>query len=149
MKQLMKLKAIMAIVLIAMPLKSVATTGADDGIEVAPDGKGGWMTVTDPLPVGFHYYFVNIGGNNFIDPATETYFGCCRQSGGIEIPEGPEGDYYRPHQDVAHGQTQPEGIHPSLVQINQMYETDTANHRFPALCRPCHDGTDAPALSES
>ena len=68
------------------------------------DGKGGFMAVTAPLPVGFHYYFMNIDGVNFIDPASETFFGCNRESGGIEIPEGPEGDYYRPQQGVPHGQ---------------------------------------------
>ena len=68
------------------------------------DGKGGFMAVTDPLPVGFHYYFMNIDGVNFIDPASETFFGCNRESGGIEIPEGPEGDYYRPQQGIPHGQ---------------------------------------------
>ncbi len=68
------------------------------------DGRGNWFAVTDPLPVGFHYYFMNIGGVNFIDPATETFFGCNREAGGIEIPEGPEGDYYRPHEGVPHGQ---------------------------------------------
>ncbi len=72
--------------------------------DMKPDGKGEWMAVSDPLPVGFHYYFINIGGINTVDPATETFFGCHRQAGGIEIPEGPEGDYYRPQQGVAHGQ---------------------------------------------
>lgn len=68
-------------------------------------GDGGrWYAVTDPLAVGFHYYFINIGGVNFIDPSTETFFGCNREAGGIEIPEGPEGDYYRPQQGIAHGQ---------------------------------------------
>ena len=71
--------------------------------DMQPDGKGGFMAVTDPLPVGFHYYFMNVDGINFIDPATETYFGCNRESGGIEIPEGPEGDYYRPQQGVPAG----------------------------------------------
>ena len=68
------------------------------------DTTGMWCAVTDPLPVGFHYYFMNIGGVNVIDPATETFFGCNREAGGIEIPEGSEGDYYRPQQGVAHGQ---------------------------------------------
>ena len=68
------------------------------------DTNGLWCAVTDPLVVGFHYYFINIGGVNVIDPATETFFGCNRQAGGIEIPEGPEGNYYRPQQGVAQGQ---------------------------------------------
>ena len=72
--------------------------------EMRRDEKGQWCAVTDPLVVGFHYYFINSGGQNFIDPATETFFGCCREAGGIEIPEGPEGNYYRPQQGVAHGQ---------------------------------------------
>lgn len=72
--------------------------------EMQRDGKGGWIAVTDPLVVGFHYYFMNIDGVNFIDPSTETFFGCNREAGGIEIPEGDEGNYYRPQQGIAHGQ---------------------------------------------
>jgi len=72
--------------------------------DMVPVGQGNWMAVTDPLVVGFHYYFLNIGGVNFIDPSTETFFGCNREAGGIEIPEGPEGDYYRPQQGIDHGQ---------------------------------------------
>ena len=72
--------------------------------DMEPDGRGAWFATTDELPVGFHYYFLNIGGVNFIDPATETFFGCNREAGGIEIPEGPEGDYYRPQAGIAHGQ---------------------------------------------
>ena len=72
--------------------------------DMLPDGKGGLMAVTDPLPVGFHYYFMNIDGVNFIDPASETYFGCNREAGGLEVPEGSEGDYYRPQVGIPHGQ---------------------------------------------
>lgn len=68
------------------------------------DQQGVWCAVTDPLVVGFHYYFINIGGMNVIDPATETFFGCNREAGGIEIPEGDEGNYYRPQLGVAQGQ---------------------------------------------
>ena len=71
--------------------------------DMQPDGKGAFLAVTDPLPVGFHYYFMNIDGVNFIDPASETFFGCNREAGGLEVPEGPEGDYYRPQQGIAHG----------------------------------------------
>ena len=68
-----------------------------------PQGNGVFMAVTDPLPVGFHYYFMNIDGVNFIDPASETFFGTNREAGGLEVPEGPEGDYYRPQQGVPAG----------------------------------------------
>lgn len=71
--------------------------------DMQPDGKGGFMAVTDPLVVGFHYYFLNIDGVNFVDPASETFFGWSREAGGIEIPEGLEGDYYRPQQGIPHG----------------------------------------------
>ena len=72
--------------------------------DMQPDGKGNWMAVTDPLVPGFHYYFMEINGVRFVDPATETFFGCNRQSGGIEIPEGDEGNYYRPQQGAPQGQ---------------------------------------------
>ena len=72
--------------------------------EMEPQGNGVFMAVTDPLPVGFHYYFMNIDGVNFVDPASETYFGTNREAGGLEVPEGPEGDYYRPQVGVPHGQ---------------------------------------------
>ena len=71
--------------------------------EMQPQGNGVFMAVTDPLPVGFHYYFMNIDGVNFIDPASETFFGTNREAGGLEVPEGPEGDYYRPQQGVPAG----------------------------------------------
>ena len=72
--------------------------------DMQPDGKGGFMAVTDPLVPGFHYYFMEAGGVRFVDGATETFFGCNREAGGIEIPEGEEGDYYRPQQGVPAGQ---------------------------------------------
>ena len=71
--------------------------------EMQPQGNGSFMAVTDPLPVGFHYYFMNIDGVNFVDPASETFFGTNREAGGLEVPEGPEGDYYRPQQGVPAG----------------------------------------------
>ena len=84
--------------------RKVVVDICDKKYDMQPDGKGNFMAVTDPLVPGFHYYFMNIGGVNFIDPATETFFGCNRESGGIEIPEGSEGDYYRPQQGIDHGQ---------------------------------------------
>ena len=84
--------------------RKVVVDICDKKYDMQPDGKGNFMAVTDPLVPGFHYYFMNIGGVNFIDPATETFFGCNRESGGIEIPEGSEGDYYRPQQGVPAGQ---------------------------------------------
>ena len=65
--------------------------------------SGWWSVKTDPLPVGFHYYFLLVDGFRVVDPSSCTFFGCCRMASGIEIPEGAEGDYYRPQQ-VSHGQ---------------------------------------------
>lgn len=67
------------------------------------DEYGWWTGKTDPLVVGFHYYFLLVDGFSVIDPMSCTYFGCSRMASGIEVPEGKEGDYYRP-QHVAHGQ---------------------------------------------
>ena len=112
--------------------------------EMQPDGKGGFMAVTDPLPVGFHYYYMNIDGVNFVDPASETFFGCNRESGGIEIPEGSEGDYYRPQQGIAHGQVRSIYYHSpnskfgewrhALVYTPAEYElAKNAKKRYPVL----------------
>lgn len=43
-------------------------------------------------------------GVSVADPSSYTFFGCCRMASGIEVPEGKEGDYYRPQQGVPHGQ---------------------------------------------
>ena len=112
--------------------------------DMQPDGKGGFMAVTDPLPVGFHYYFMNIDGVNFVDPASETFFGCNREAGGIEIPEGPEGDYYRPQKGVPHGQVRSIYYHSpnskfgewrhALVYTPAEYElAKNAKKRYPVL----------------
>ncbi len=71
--------------------------------EMARDEQGAWTTRTDVLPVGLHYYFLSVDGLNVIDPNTTVVYGCSRESGCIEVSEGPEGDYYRPQQ-VPHGQ---------------------------------------------
>ncbi len=72
--------------------------------KMVKDAQGVFTCVTDPLVVGFHYYFLIADGISVIDPATSTYFGCNRYAGGIEIPEGDEGNWYRPSRNTAHGQ---------------------------------------------
>ena len=112
--------------------------------DMQPQGNGVFIAVTDPLPVGFHYYFLNIDGVNFIDPASETYFGCNRECGGLEVPEGPEGDYYRPQQGIAHGQVRSIYYHSpnskfgewrhALVYTPAEYElAKNAKKRYPVL----------------
>ena len=101
--------------------------------------NGAWYAVTDPLPVGFHYYFMIIGGISFIDPATETFFGCNREAGGIEIPEGSEGNYYRPQQSIAHGQVRSIYYYAQSTSewrhamIYTPAEYESGNKRYPVL----------------
>ena len=89
--------------------------------DMLPDGKGGFMAVTDPLPVGFHYYFMNIEG--------------------VEVPEGPEGDYYRPQQGIPHGQVRSIYYHSEHSKVGEwrhalVYtpaEYETGKKKYPVL----------------
>lgn len=66
---------------------------------------GVWSVTTDPLVVGFHYYFLIVDGVAVNDPASETFFGCGKMASGIEIPETPEAAaYYTYDKSVPHGQ---------------------------------------------
>ena len=67
------------------------------------DADGWWYGVTEPLVVGPHFYHFLVDGARTTDINTETYGGSYGRSSVIEIPEGPEGDYYR-FKDVPHGQ---------------------------------------------
>lgn len=64
---------------------------------------GAWTVTTAPLVEGFHYYSVVVDGSTVADPATRTFFGSGWDNSAIEIPEGPEVDFYLP-KDVPHGQ---------------------------------------------
>jgi enterochelin esterase family protein len=68
------------------------------------DEKGIWTCTSDPQVVGFHYYAILIDSVPVMDRNTEAYFGSNWESSGIEIPEGPEGDYYRFKRNIPHGQ---------------------------------------------
>jgi enterochelin esterase-like enzyme len=68
------------------------------------DDKGVWWYTTDPLVVGFHYYAIMIDSVPVMDRGSEAYFGSNWESAGIEIPEGPEGDYYRFNKNIPHGE---------------------------------------------
>ncbi|MCL4540209.1 MAG: alpha/beta hydrolase-fold protein [Bacteroidetes bacterium] len=68
------------------------------------DSNGVWWITTKPLVVGFHYYAVLIDSVPVMDRGTKAFFGSNWESSGIEIPEGPEGDYYRFNRNIPHGQ---------------------------------------------
>ena len=72
--------------------------------DMVRDDKGWWNGHTDPLVVGFHYYYLIVDGVPITDPASDIFYGTCQFASGIEIPEGPEGDYYRPQMNTPKGQ---------------------------------------------
>ncbi len=56
------------------------------------DVHGLWSVTTAPLPCGFHYYFLHVDGVNVVDPASQTYYGCGRESSGIDVNVNLEGN---------------------------------------------------------
>jgi len=72
--------------------------------DMKKDDNGVWWYTTEPLVVGFHYYGIMIDSVQVMDRGSEAYFGSNWESSGIEIPEGPEGDYYRFNKNIPHGQ---------------------------------------------
>lgn len=88
-----------------LPLAHTVTVNiGNDVFKGTKDMDGVWSIETDPLVVGFHYYFVNVDGARLTDSNSMSYFGYSVNAGGIEVPEGPEGDYYRFNKNVPHGQ---------------------------------------------
>lgn len=72
--------------------------------DMMKDEKGVWSCVSDPQVVGFHYYAILIDGVAVMDRNSEAFFGSNWESSGVEVPEGPEGNYYRFNKDIPHGQ---------------------------------------------
>lgn len=69
------------------------------------DNTGMWTVTTDPLVVGFHYYFFIVDGVQVTDPASDCFYGCGRMASGMEVPESPEeAAYYTFNKSIAHGQ---------------------------------------------
>lgn len=97
---------------------SVSVQVGNDTFKGTKDIDGIWTIETTPLVVGFHYYFVNVDGARLTDPNSQSYFGYTLNAGGIEVPEGPEGDYYRFDKNVPHGQVRSVNY---WSEINQTY----------------------------
>ena len=68
-------------------------------MQKGPDGI--WDVTTTPLVEGFHYYAVQIAGEEIAEPSTMTFFGSGWWNSGIEIPAS-DADFYAA-KDVPHG----------------------------------------------
>jgi enterochelin esterase-like enzyme len=77
---------------------------ANKKYDMTKDDKGVWTCISDPQVVGFHYYAIRIDSTAVMDRGSKAYFGSNWESAGVEIPEGPEGDYYRFNKNIPHGQ---------------------------------------------
>lgn len=104
------------------------------------DGDGNWTYESDPLDVGFHYYFLVIDDILLADPASQPFFGWAHSVGGIEIPEGPEGNYYRYNKEIEHGHVRSieyySGINKTTRRVNVYvpYEYESnPKKRYPVL----------------
>ncbi len=108
--------------------------------EMKKDSNGVWWITTDPLVVGFHYYAILIDSVPVMDRNSRAYFGSNWESSGIEIPEGPEGDYYRFNKNIPHGQIRSiqywsdiNGLERHInVYVPAGYEENT-HQRYPVL----------------
>jgi len=99
---------------------------------------GAWTVTTKPLVVGFHYYWLTIDGARVADPSTYTYFGSGWANSAIEIPEGPEVDYYFP-KDVPHGQVSQRFYYSKVTgkwrrcYVYTPADYETSKNRYPVL----------------
>jgi len=108
--------------------------------DMKKDEKGVWWYTTDPLVVGFHYYAIAIDSVPVMDRGSKAYFGSNWESSGIEIPEGPEGDYYRFNKSIPHGHirsihywSEVNGLERHVnVYVPADYEKDTKS-KYPVL----------------
>ena len=122
-----------------LPLAHSVSVSVPNEFKGTKDIDGVWTIETDPLPVGFHYYFVTVDGARVTDPNSLSFFGYGLNAGGIEVPEGPEGNYYRFNKDVPHGQirslkyySQTNGTWRHInVYVPASYET--GKKRYPVL----------------
>jgi len=129
-----------AIFRVAAPDASSVQLQLGGNHDMKKDEKGVWWITTEPLVVGFHYYAIAVDGVPVMDRGSEAYFGSNWESSGIEIPEGPEGDYYRFNKNIPHGQirsinywSEINGLERHInVYVPAEYEKST-NNKYPVL----------------
>lgn len=86
---------------VSAPGATKVTVRIGKGFPMTKAANGLWYVTTTALPVGFHYYMLNIDGASVSDPATESFFGGGEWSSAIEIP-APDADFYA-LKNVPHG----------------------------------------------
>lgn len=91
-----------------------------------------WTVTTNPLPPGFHYYYLMIDGYRVADPASESFYGVGRMMSGIEIP-APDQAFYMP-ENVPHGQVR---------ECYYFSKVRNAFSRFYVYTPPDYDGNTA------
>jgi enterochelin esterase-like enzyme len=89
---------------VAPTARKVQVDLANKRYDMTKDEKGVWTCISEPQVAGFHYYSIWIDSVAVMDRNTQAFFGSNWESSGIEIPEGPEGDYYRFNKNIPHGQ---------------------------------------------
>jgi len=83
------------------------TVAGGDGLGSGPftmtkGADGLWSVTTPPAVPGFHYYWFVVDGVQVNDPASETFFGYGKPTGGLDVPEAGAG--YYAIKDVPHGE---------------------------------------------
>ena len=110
-----------------------------DALDLVRSDDGVWTVTTPPAVPGFHYYWFGVDGLNVNDPASYTYFGWGRETGGIEVPE-PGVDFYDAKETVPHGEVRARWYHSRITgkwrraHVYTPADYDTAvNVRYPVL----------------
>jgi enterochelin esterase family protein len=125
---------------VAPTARKVQVDLANKRYVMTKDEKGVWTCTSDPQVVGFHYYSIWVDSVAVMDRNTRSFFGSNWESSGIEIPEGPEGDYYRFNKNMSHGQIRSiyywsdvNGLERHVnVYVPADYEMNT-NKKYPVL----------------
>jgi len=73
-----------------------------EAVDMARDESGTWSVTTPPAVPGFHYYWFLVDGLRVNDPASYSWFGWGRETGGIDVPE-PGVDFYAARHDIPQG----------------------------------------------
>lgn len=92
----------------------VEVNGACGNFKMVKGEGGWWHGVSKPLAPGLHFYHFSVDGMTVTDTECKTFGGSYGRSAAVEIPEGPEGDYYRP-QEVPHGQVRQVVYHSNIA----------------------------------